>query len=73
VDNELQKRIKSLRELRGWSQGRLAEASGVSRATINGLEAGRSRPVLDTVEAIAKAFGLTLSEFYAGQEAQANG
>jgi transcriptional regulator with XRE-family HTH domain len=38
---ELGERIKAARKNKGWSQTRLAEASGVSRARIEALENAR--------------------------------
>ena len=38
---ELGKRIKSTRKAKGWSQTKLAEKSGVSRARIEALENAR--------------------------------
>jgi len=51
-------RVRALRRQRGWTQHQLAEAPGVSRATIARIEAGDSNPDLDTLGMIARALGV---------------
>lgn len=56
-----------MRELRagwGWSQGRLAEAMGVSRQTINAVETGRYTPSLPLAISLARFFGTTVEEVF---------
>lgn len=48
-------RIAVFRAERGWTQGQLAEASGLTRWTILRLEASRRRPRLETLEKLSKA------------------
>lgn len=61
--SRLGRRLKRFRELRGMSQTELYRASGVSRAVIANLEAGRRENVwLQTVEALAKALQISLDE-----------
>ncbi len=54
-------RVTELRKRRGWSQGELAKRAGVRRATIHALERGAS-PRLDTLEKLAKAFGVKVTQ-----------
>ena len=49
-------RLKELRAERGWSQGDLAQALGVSRQTVNALETGRYDPSLPLAFRIARVF-----------------
>jgi transcriptional regulator with XRE-family HTH domain len=47
--------LRRLRERRGWSQGQLAEASGVEKSTISRLESGLQRTAHDgNLEALAR-------------------
>jgi transcriptional regulator with XRE-family HTH domain len=55
----LQLQIRTLRDQQGLTQAELAAAAGVSRATINRIETGRSRTVdLDMLEKVARALGV---------------
>ena len=50
-------RIRELRELRGWSQGELAERLDVSRQTVNAIETGKYDPSLPLAFRLARLFG----------------
>lgn len=56
--------VRILRELRGLSQGQLAEALRVSRQTINAIETGRYLPSLPLAFAIARYFGRPIEELF---------
>jgi transcriptional regulator with XRE-family HTH domain len=48
--------IRELREAKGWTQGQLAEHAGVTRATVNRLENGRTQSIdFDVLERRARA------------------
>jgi putative transcriptional regulator len=53
----MKNRLKVLRAERNWSQLELAERLGVSRQTINAIEAERYDPSLPLAIKIAKLFG----------------
>jgi transcriptional regulator with XRE-family HTH domain len=57
-------RLRELREVRGFSQGGLAEESGVGRSTIAALEAGERGAHPTTVHALARALGVTVPDLY---------
>lgn len=57
-------RLKDLRAERGWSQGNLADALGVSRQTVNAIETGRYDPSLPLAFAIADLFSLAIEEIF---------
>lgn len=63
-------RIRQQMELRGWSEYRLAKESGLSQSTIANVFHRSTLPSIPTLERICKAFGITLSQFFA-DEAQA--
>ena len=51
----LASRVRTVRVQRLWTQQQLAEASGVSRATVARIEANRLIPHMRSVAAIAQA------------------
>ena len=57
-------RLKDLRADRGWSQGNLADALGVSRQTVNAIETGRYDPSLPLAFAIADLFSLAIEQIF---------
>lgn len=52
--------IRQRRELLGLLQPRLAAIAGISRRTIQLIEAGKANPSLDTLLKIADPLGLTV-------------
>lgn len=44
------------------SAAELARRAGLSKATLSGLEAGRSNPTIDTLDAVAVALGIPLAD-----------
>jgi transcriptional regulator with XRE-family HTH domain len=60
------RRLRELREARGWSQDYLAETSGIGRTHISQLENGRREAGLRMVETLAGAFGVTAAELLKG-------
>ena len=61
-------RIRELLTERGWSEYRLVKESGLSQSTISNIFHRNSIPSIPTLEAICRAFGITLSEFFAEGE-----
>ena len=55
-------KLKELRKERNWSQMELSRRSGVSQSFINYLEAGEKQPTLTTLNKLAKAFGVPISD-----------
>jgi transcriptional regulator with XRE-family HTH domain len=56
------KRVRQLRDDRGWTQERLAEAAEMHAVQISHIEHGRNNAKLTTVCQLARAFGMTASE-----------
>ncbi|GAA1765950.1 XRE family transcriptional regulator [Nostocoides vanveenii] len=56
------RQIRLRREQRGLSAAELARRAGLSKATLSGLESGTGNPTIDTLEAIALALALSLTD-----------
>ncbi|MGI5290367.1 helix-turn-helix domain-containing protein [Nonomuraea polychroma] len=54
--------IQRLRRQRGMSQAELARRTGLSKATLSQLEAGMGNPTIDTLDAIAVALAVPLTD-----------
>ncbi len=64
----LANRVRALRGGMGWSQEHLAEASDLDRTTIGRLENARHANTVDTLWAVADAFGITLADLVSDSE-----
>jgi len=60
--------LRDLREERDWTQADLAVQLGVSRQTINALEAGRYDPSLPLAFKIARLFGRRIEDVFTDGE-----
>lgn len=58
-------RIKALMQERGWSEYRLAIASGLSQSTVANIFNRNTTPSVATLESICHGFGITLAQFFA--------
>ncbi len=56
--------LRELRAAKGWSQGDLADALGVSRQSINALETGKFDPSLPLAFRIARLFGKRIEDVF---------
>lgn len=56
--------VREIRSARALSQSELADSLGVSRQTINAIEAGRWMPSLPLAIAIARFFGRSVEEVF---------
>ncbi|MBI1339693.1 helix-turn-helix domain-containing protein [bacterium] len=63
--------LKALRAERGWSQGDLADALGVSRQSINAIETGKYDPSLPLAFRIARLFGRRIEDVFEDGESGA--
>ena len=57
---ELGRSLRELRERRGWSQTRLAKASGMTQSAVARFEAGGTVPTLLVLERLAAALDVSL-------------
>ncbi len=56
--------LKALRAEQDWSQAALGDHLGVSRQTINAIEAGRYDPSLPLAFKMARLFNTTIEEIF---------
>lgn len=66
-------RIRYFRQLRGWSQERLALQAGINPAFLGHLERGLKSPTVTTLEKIVYALEITLEELFAEKIVQEDG
>ena len=59
-------RIKELREDRGYTQRRFAEASGIDRSYLAAIEVGSINVGIKNIERMAKELGITVGELMEG-------
>ena len=68
---DAQKRIRELMEERNWTDYRLAKEANLSHSTVTNMFNRNNAPTLPTLEAVCRAFGITLAQFFTeGEEAQ---
>jgi transcriptional regulator with XRE-family HTH domain len=60
------RRVRALRTARGQSQETFAEACGIDRTYISGIERGKRNVGLKNIAVIAQALGISLSELFEG-------
>ena len=71
---DTQKRIRELMEERKWTDYRLAKEANLSQSTVTNMFNRNNAPTLPTLEAVCRAFGITLAQFFAeGEEARLTG
>jgi len=58
-------RIKLLMKEKGWTEYRLAKEANLSQSTIANIFKRNTVPNIITLEAICRAFGITLAQFFA--------
>lgn len=65
---ELSEKIQKLRKERGLTQEQFAEQMFVSRTAVSKWETGRGVPSVESLQMIAKFFGITLDELLGAEE-----
>ncbi|HET8680968.1 MAG TPA: helix-turn-helix transcriptional regulator [Micromonosporaceae bacterium] len=66
---ELGRAVRGLREQHGWSQTRLAQASGMTQSAVARFEAGGTVPTLAVLERLAQALDVELKVQFAPRTA----
>ena len=61
-------RLIELQNQRGWSDYKIAKEAGLSPNTVSNIYRRNNTPSLNTLEALCKAFGITMSQFFAEDE-----
>ena len=69
VSSELCRRVRELRQARGWSLEALSAACGVSRSMLSQIERNEANPTLAVTMRIAQAFGMSLGELVESPQA----
>ncbi len=67
----LGRRIRQLREKKGYSQEGFADAAGLHRTFMGSVERGERNLSFGNLHKIAQALGMTLSQLLAGVEGKA--
>lgn len=62
---DVKERIKILMDEKEWSEYRLAKEAGLPQSTISHLFKRNNAPTYPTIEAICRALGITLAQFFA--------
>ena len=60
------KRVRELREKRGLSQEKLAQASGLTTGFVSTIEGGKKTPSLTTILKLARGLKVDAAELFAG-------
>lgn len=68
IRKQLGQKVKKYREQKGWSQEDMAEASGLHRTYISGIERGVRNPTITIVGQLAKALNVRLSDLLNGED-----
>ena len=63
MKNTIADKLKALRKAKGYTQQDVADAIGISRATIGGYEIGRRQPRLSDLQKMADFYGVGLDYF----------
>ena len=66
VNEKLRKMLKN----RGWTEYKMSKYSGLSESTVGNIFSRNTVPSIATLESICKAFGITLSQFFADDDSE---
>ena len=62
---DILKKIKKLKEERGWSNYRLSIESGITVSTITNMFSRNTLPSITTLTALCEAFNISVAQFFA--------
>ena len=65
---DVTKRLVELQKRYGWSDYRIAKEAGLSPNTVSNIYRRGNMPSMVMLEALCKAFGITMSQFFAEDE-----
>src|SRR3954451_4411245 len=66
VEETARRRLRSLRQARGWTLDELARRSNIGASTISRIETGHRRLAIDNLAHLARALDTTVDELIAG-------
>lgn len=66
IEEYVPERIQELCRLGAVSRYRLSSLTGISQSALSDIVKGENMPTLSTIEKICTAFGITISQFFAG-------
>jgi transcriptional regulator with XRE-family HTH domain len=69
ITDRIARRLRELRDERGWSLDVLAERSGVSRSNISLIERGQSSPTAVVLDRLATGLGVTVASLFEAGDA----
>lgn len=69
----LDNRVKLLRQARGWTQGELATAAGLSRTGVGAIESQRLVPSVAAALKLSRALGCSVEELFGAAAAASSG
>ena len=61
---DVRQRLLDLQQQRGWSDYKIAKEAGLSPNTVSNIYRRGNTPSLVTLEALCKAFGITVAQFF---------
>ena len=62
IQTKFGRNVRTVREAKGWSQDSLAEATGLHRTYLSGIERGVRNPTLVVVQKIATALQVSAAK-----------
>ena len=65
---DIMQRLRELQQRYGWSDYRIAKEAGLSPNTVSNIYRRGNTPSMVTREALCKAFGITMAQFFAEDE-----
>lgn len=64
---DVQERIRQLIDVKSWSEYRLSKEANLPQSTISHLFKRNNAPTYPTIEAICRAFGITMAQFFSDE------
>ena len=62
---DVKERLIQLQQQRGWTDYKIAKEAGISSNTVSNIYRRNNVPSIPTLEALCKAFGITMAQFFA--------
>lgn len=66
LETVIAERVRELRVRHGWTMGRLAEQSGLSKGMLSKIEHAQASPSLATLARLSRALGVPVTAFFRG-------